>query len=68
MTNTNIRVLDCGKRYQEDTSLTAGEVQVGNFPYHVGVYFGFNTKYEDDLKYLCGGSIISSKIIVTGII
>lgn len=39
---------------------------MGNFPYHVGIYFGFNAKDENDLKYLCGGSIITNKIIVTG--
>lgn len=64
--SSNNLFLDCGLRNNPDAKLTANELELGDFPYHVGVYFKYKTKDTNDLKYVCGGSIITVRVVVTG--
>ncbi|KAK9509092.1 hypothetical protein O3M35_006483 [Rhynocoris fuscipes] len=57
--------LICGKRQKQESKLELGSytVEPGDFPWHVGIY-----KYDKVLESydnICGGSIISSHIVLT---
>ncbi|CAH1401233.1 unnamed protein product [Nezara viridula] len=57
----------CGLRYRTDShmpTITHGYVtKPSDYPWHVGIYAQYNT--EDPPEYICGGSVIHPKLILT---
>jgi len=56
-------VPDCGVSELPKTPYIVNGVatKTGQWPWHVGIY----VQVEDELKYICGGTIISEQSIVT---
>lgn len=56
--------LECGVVVSRAQMLISGgtAVQEGDFPWHVGIY----RRLQTSLQYICGGSIISEKLVLSG--
>jgi len=56
--------LDCGTGGTEPTGLITGGVvsKKGKWPWHVAIF----TKSSNGFRFVCGGSLISSRAVLTG--
>lgn len=57
--------IKCGHVQQLSTpySRNGVEIKIAEAPWHVGIYINLN---EKDFKRVCGGSIVSDRLVVTG--
>jgi len=62
--NSNI-ILDCGRVYTHQVLINNGEeAPIGTAPWNVGIY-KLNTT-NSNYKLICGGSIISPNLVISG--
>jgi len=61
-------ILECGERVPKGQLFVVQgkEAEVGQFPWHAGVYFLKDPKQTDPPKFWCGGSLLNRYLVLSG--